>query len=228
VVNHTKERILDAAERLFSEQGYAATSLRSIIAGAGVNLAAVHYHYHSKEALLEAVILRRWLPANQERLRLLDRYQREAGGDVPPLEKVIEAFVAPTFRMARDPESGGMVFMQLLGRLHAEGELLPKVLLSQFGNVLERFGMALRDALPDLPAEELIWRLHFAIGALAQTLRGGSKDLEAISNVSLSFNSEAALERLVAFLSAGFRAPVSTYTSDESQAVLAEAALQEG
>jgi AcrR family transcriptional regulator len=221
-VNHTKERILDAAECLFSKHGYAATSLRSIIAEADVNLAAVHYHYHSKEALLEAVILRRWQPANRDRLAMLDVYEREAGGEAPPLEKVIKAFVAPTFRMARDPASGGMVFMQLLGRLHAEGDLLPRFLTSQFGEVLERFGLALRRALPDLPPEELIWRLHFAIGALAQTLRGGSKDLEAISDVSLCFNSEAALERLVAFLSAGFRAPVPVYSIEEAHA------LQEG
>jgi AcrR family transcriptional regulator len=217
-VNHTKERILDTAERLFSEQGYAATSLRSIIAGAGVNLAAVHYHFHSKEALLEAVILRRSLPANQQRLDLLDQCERAAGLNPPPLEQVIEAFVAPTFRMARDPASGGMVFMQLLGRLHAEGDLLPKILTSQFGDVLERFGAALRRALPDLPPEELIWRLHFAIGALAQTLRGGSRDLEAISDLSLSFSSEAALERLVAFLSAGFRAPVKNSLPQEVHA----------
>ncbi len=218
MVNHTKERILDAAERLFAEQGYAATSLRSIIAGAGVNLAAVHYHYHSKEALLEAVILRRWVPANHERVELLNHFQSEAGSDPLPIEKVIEAFVAPTFRMARDPESGGMIFMQLLGRLHAEGNLLPKILTSQFGEVLERFGGALRRALPDLPPEELIWRLHFAIGALAQTLRGGSKDLEAIANISLSFDSEAALDRLVAFLSAGFRAPVNATLFQEVHA----------
>src|SRR5208282_530434 len=118
--NHTKDRILDTAERLFSEQGYAATSLRGIIAAAGVNLAAVHYHFHSKEALLEAVILRRALPANQERLALLDRCEEEAGDGPPALEEIIEAFVAPTFRMALDPAAGGMVFMRLLGRLHAE------------------------------------------------------------------------------------------------------------
>ena len=82
-MNHTKERILDTAERLFSEHGYSATSLRSIIAGAGVNLAAVHYHFHSKEALLEAVILRRSVPANLERLALLDRFQKEANGNPP-------------------------------------------------------------------------------------------------------------------------------------------------
>jgi AcrR family transcriptional regulator len=207
-VNHTKERILDTAERLFAAQGYAATSLRSIIAAAGVNLAAVHYHFHSKEALLEAVILRRSLPANQERLALLDQCEQAAGDHAPPLEQVIAAFVAPTFRMARDPASGGMTFMRLLGRLHAEGDLLPGILMSQFGNVMARFGVALRRALPDLPQEELFWRLNFAIGALAQTLRGGSKDLQAMSDLSVSFDSEMALERLVAFLSAGFRAPI--------------------
>jgi len=221
-VNDTKERILDTAERLFSEQGYAATSLRSIIAGAGVNLAAVHYHFHSKEALLEAVILRRSVPANRERLALLDQFQNEAGANPPPLEKVIEAFVAPTLQMSRDPSCGSMVFMKLLGRLHAEGDLLPRILTSQFGDVFQRFGAALRAALPCLPPEELSWRLNLAVGALAQTLRAGSKDLQTISDLSLSFDSETALERLVAFLSAGFRAPVPTHANQESHVAVQE------
>jgi AcrR family transcriptional regulator len=221
-VNDTKERILDTAERLFSEQGYAATSLRGIIAAAGVNLAAVHYHFHSKEALLEAVILRRSVPANHQRLALLDRFETEAGGHPPPLEKVIEAFVAPTLHMARDPLGGGMVFMKLLGRLHAEGDLLRRIVTARFGDVLQRFGAALRAALPDLPPEELFWRLNLALGALSQTLRGGSTDLETISHLSLSFNSETALERLVAFLSAGFRAPVPTHPIEQSHAAVQE------
>jgi AcrR family transcriptional regulator len=221
-VNQTKERILDTAERLFSEQGYAATSLRSIIADAGVNLAAVHYHFHSKEALLEALILRRSVPANLERLALLDRFEKEAGDHPPSLEKVIEAFVAPTLHMSRDPQSGGMVFMKLLGRLHAEGDVLPRILTSQFGDVFQRFGAALRAALPDLPREELFWRLNLAVGALAQTLRGGSKDLGTISDLSLSFDSETALERLVAFLSAGFRAPVPTHPIPTAHAAIQE------
>jgi AcrR family transcriptional regulator len=219
-VNDTKERILDTAERLFAKQGYAATSLRGIIAEAGVNLAAVHYHFHSKEALLEAVILRRSVPANRERLALLDRFEKEGEGNPPSLEKVIEAFVAPTLRMSR--ESGSMVFMKLLGRLHAEGDLLPRIITSRFGDVLERFGPALRAALPDLPKEELSWRLNLAVGALAQTLRGGSKDLETISDLSLSFNSETTLERLVAFLSAGFRAPVPTHAIEQAHAAVQE------
>ncbi len=221
-MNHTKERILDTAERLFAAHGYAATSLRSIIAEAGVNLAAVHYHFHSKEALLESVILRRSVPANQERLALLERFQKEAGGKAPPLEKVIEAFVSPTLQMSRDPQNGSMVFMRLLGRLHAEGDLLPRIVTSQFGEVIQRFGAALCAALPELPQKELSWRLNLALGALAQTLRDGSKDLEPGSDLSFFLNSEAALERLVAFLSAGFRAPVPTHTSQESHVAVQE------
>jgi len=221
-VSDTKERILDTAERLFAKQGYAATSLRGIIAEAGVNLAAVHYHFHSKEALLEALILRRSVPANRERLALLDRFEKEAGGDPPSLEKVIEAFVAPTLQMSRDPQSGGIVFMKLLGRLHAEGVLLPRILTTQFGDVLERFGAALRAALPELPPEELSWRLNLAAGALAQSLRGGSKDLETISKFPLSFDSENVLERLVAFLSAGFRAPVPTHANQQAHVAVQE------
>jgi AcrR family transcriptional regulator len=216
-MNDTKERILDAAERLFAEQGYSATSLRSIIAGAGVNLAAVHYHFHSKETLLESVVRRRAQPANLERLNLLAQCERRAGENPPAVEEVIEAFLAPTFAMAGDAARGGMVFMQLLGRIHAEGDLLPGIVIAHFGDVLERFGTALRRALPDLPAEELFWRLNFAIGAVAQALRGGSRDLRVVSDVAPSFDSELILQRLVTFLSAGLRAPVMTTATTAAQ-----------
>ena len=74
----TKERILDAAERLFAENGYAATSLRRIMNDAGANVASVHYYFRSKESLLEAVLVRRATAANRDRLELLERFEREA------------------------------------------------------------------------------------------------------------------------------------------------------
>src|SRR5258705_11177243 len=88
----TKHRILDSAERLFAEYGFAGVSLRAIIADAKVNLAAIHYHYHSKEALFDAVILRRLEPINRERLELLDALERTGK---PTLEQILEAFFAP-------------------------------------------------------------------------------------------------------------------------------------
>src|ERR1700676_2745157 len=111
----TKQRILDSAERLFADRGFEATSLRSIIADAKVNLAAVHYHYHSKDALLDAVILRRVSPVNRERLRMLDDCERIAEGTAPSLESVLEAFLGPPFRLGSDPSS--KTFLRLIGRI---------------------------------------------------------------------------------------------------------------
>ncbi len=208
----TKERILDTAEALFAKNGYAATSLRAIIAEAGVNLAAVHYHFRSKEALLEAVILRRAEPANQERLELLKRFERANSGRPLLLEQVVEAFVAPAFRVARDPARGGPKYRRLVGRLYVEGDIMPKILATHFRPLLERFSEALQQALPELPPDELFWRVHFAIGAVSQALRG-THDWEVTDNplhdaAEDSDNAVLTIERLVAFVCAGFRAPV--------------------
>src|SRR3954466_13792496 len=105
-MSDTRERILDTAERLFAERGFGATSLRSIIASAEVNLAAVHYHFRSKEALLEAVIVRRLEPLNRERLELLDQYEREAGKWGPSLEQILDALLSPPIRFVRTTPEG--------------------------------------------------------------------------------------------------------------------------
>jgi AcrR family transcriptional regulator len=204
----TKERILDTAERLFAERGYSATSLRSIIAAADVNLASVHYHFDSKEDLLEAVFLRRAVPANEERLRMLEACEREAGNDPPDLQKVIEAFVMPAFLQAKDPARGGPVFRRLVGRLYAEGDLMPRMISKHFVPLLIRFASALSRALPDLPQEELYWRVHFAMGSVSQALRG-TGDWEVFQGVlQESGDTALMLHRLVNFLDAALRAPV--------------------
>jgi len=212
----TKERILDTAERLFGERGYSQTSLRNIIAEAGVNLAAVHYYFRSKEALLESVFLRRAESANRERMEMLDRCEREAGDNPPDLRNVIEAFVAPAFHTAYNPARGGPVFQTLVGRLYAEGGILPRIVVAHFLPLLNRFGSALTRALPDLPREELFWRVHFAMGATAQALRG-TKDWDVFGSPSRDGEEAAELimERLMNFLEAAFRAPV-TVRSDRN------------
>src|SRR5216684_352182 len=109
----TKQRILDSAERLFAENGFDSTSLRTIIADAQVNLAAIHYHLHSKEALLDAVILRRLEPINRRRLEMLDTCEQPAS-----LEAIIEAFLGPAFRVALGRD--GASFAKLMGRIFTE------------------------------------------------------------------------------------------------------------
>lgn len=204
----TKARILDSAERLFAEKGYASTSLREVIADAAVNLAAVHYHFHSKEALLDAVVERRCTGLNQDRLEMLARFEREAGGQPVELEQIFEAFLVPAFRMAYEDPDGGAQFARLMGRLYAEGDLLPRIVKNNFGPVLETFAMALKRALPGVAEEDLLWRMHFAIGAVAHTLRGGWQ-LEHLPGGSIAtVDWQVTLHRITDFLTAGFRAPI--------------------
>ncbi len=197
----TKQRILDTAERLFGQQGYAAISLRQIIADAEVNLAAIHYHFGSKEELLDEVVLRGVTPVNELRLELLAAHEAETGGH-PDLEKVLEIFLMP---MA-DKASHNPDFVRLMGRLMAEG-LLPTIIQKHFQTVAARFGAALARALPELPAEELAWRMHFMVGAIAQTMCGTPLFPAAARNAPApSFHER--LQRLSAFLAGGFRAPL--------------------
>ena len=111
----TRNRLLDAAQRLFVENGIGTSSLRAITTKAGANLASVNYHFGSKEALIHAVFARSLEPLNQERLANLDRVEAEAGDSPPELEAVLESFLGPTFRMMEDPRA--REFPCLFGRL---------------------------------------------------------------------------------------------------------------
>ena len=195
----TKEKILDTAEKLFGEQGYGATSLRQIIAEAGVNLAAVHYHFGSKEELLDAVVVRKLSPINEERLALLDGAMADAGGIT--IESCLEAFLRPAIMRA----SKDAPFCKLMGRLLGE-RLMELMVVKHFQHVAPRFIEALHRALPDLPDEELAWRVHFLIGAMAHTLHGPPETPGLPTPIT---DPELLLRRIVTFLSAGFQAPVT-------------------
>ena len=141
----TKQRILDTAERLFAEQGYDATSLRHIIAEAGVNLAAVHYHFGSKEDLLAGLVLRKIGPVNDARLAMLDEAERASAGS-PSVEAILRAFLLPTATTAADNPD----FVKLMGRLVAEGHI-ERLAQEHFQPMTNRFIGALARCFPALP-----------------------------------------------------------------------------
>jgi AcrR family transcriptional regulator len=193
----TKEKLLDTAEALFGTQGFSATSLRQIIAEAGTNLAAIHYHFGSKEELLDAIVIRKAGPVNEERLKMLDAI--EAAGGRPDVERILEAFLMPM--AAAGHESPG--FVRLMGRIQAEG-LLMHVIQRNFQQVLARFLPVLRSALPHLSDEEFRARLHFMIGAMSHTMCGAPD----FTNVAADPGGlTKRMERLIRFLSGAFRAP---------------------
>ena len=204
----TREHLLDAAERLFAEHGFEGASLRSITAAAGANLASVHYHFGSKESLIRAVFSRRIQPLNHERLRLLDAAQSAADDTVPPLESIVEAFVAPALRLREDFARGGRHFVCLMGRLWAEPTELTASIMEEFDEVFRRFTVAVGRALPDLPQPDLHWRFLFMIGTMLMPMMVNEVITRRTHGQIDPGDPDGNIRRLVAFISAGLRAPV--------------------
>ncbi|MFS8933316.1 TetR/AcrR family transcriptional regulator [Cupriavidus taiwanensis] len=169
----TKARILDATEKLFTEVGYEATSLRQVTSRAIVNLAAVNYHFRSKDIMMHAVLSRRLDPLNARRLALLDACEARWPGHAIRCEHVMGALFVPALQMARDPSVGGPSFLRLLGRVYSDtSPFIQQYLLEHYAPVYGRFFDAFARAIPALPRHELGWRLQFALKALAGVLAG--------------------------------------------------------
>jgi AcrR family transcriptional regulator len=203
---NTKDRILDTAERLFARDGIEATSLRTITTEAGVNLAAVNYHFQSKDVLVWSVVARRMRPLNERRLALLDAYESAAGNGPLPLEHVLDAFLRPVVEISR---THAREFAPLMGRMYTEpGEFMERVYQDHLRPVATRFIQAYQRALPGLPLVELLWRLHFSVGVMAHTL-GAANMLRVMSDGQCDpTDLEGMLRRMGAFMQAGLSAPV--------------------
>ena len=202
----TRKRILDVAERLFGERGFPATSLRDITAAAGVNVAAVSYHFGSREALLAEVLERRIEPINARRLAALDAVEARAGGEPPALEAVVRAFLSPPFHMQRVWGDEGQGFLRLVGRIHGEtDEDLRATVVERFDEVFRRFTAALRRALPQLDDADVRWRMLFLVGSMAFTMSWGPT--LAAREPAAAREPEDVLESLVLYAAAGMAAP---------------------
>ena len=206
----TRKRILDAAEALFVEHGFEATSMRMITSRAGVNLASVNYHFGSKEALIQEVFRRRLAWLNHERLRALDRAEADAKGAPLKPHQIVEAFFGVSLRMAADTEHGGHTFMRLLGRTYTEPTAFVRQFLAdEYAAVVPRFKQALFRSLPDVPPEEILWRFHFMLGAMSYAI-AGTDALQLVAEYELDEKDPGALaRRLMPFLLGGLRAPLA-------------------
>lgn len=216
----TKDRLLDAAEALFMTHGFEATSLRLITAAAEVNLAAVNYHFGSKEELFQAVLTRRLDPLNQERVDLLTELEAQFAPQPVPCDRTLGAMLIPALKLARDPKRGGSNFLRLLGRAYADpAPFIRQFLSAQYAVMIDRFKAAFARALPELPPRELSWRLHFLMGALSYTL-AGTDVLKLIGELHPEdgVDDERLLQRLAPFLLAGLTAPFGGASEAESLA----------
>lgn len=201
----TKDRILHAAEELFAQQGFASTSLRQVTSRADVNIAAVNYHFGSKDNLVNEVFRRRMDEMSAQRLEALKAATRNVPGQ---LEPVLAAFVEPALAMAQDRHGGG-AFIRVIARAYAESnEGLRKFLSEQYGHVLREFAKAIDACVPGLGKEELYRRLDFLSGALTYAMADFGL-IKRPSGVSDSQHRQRAAAALIRFAAAGFKVDAS-------------------
>ena len=167
----TVTRILDSAEELFAEKGFAETSLRMITTRAKVNLAAVNYHFGSKKDLIQAVFARFLTP-------FCNKLDKEMAALVsaqpdPSLHEVLGVLARTMLTGVHSSTSSNKlsVFMRLLGLAYTQAQgHLRRFLKDHYNDSYNRFISYLRDAHPELSPREIFWRIHFAIGACVFTM----------------------------------------------------------
>jgi AcrR family transcriptional regulator len=194
-----RARLLLAAETLIAERGFEAVSARDITGYAGVNLAAINYHFGSKDALLLQIFRTRAAELNRERAALL---RAAMAAPTPDARSILSALIEPPTLWINDERRTALRF---LNRARSEGPLEVRQIIRTEVDHLRRFADALDQALPHLDREEILWRLHFALGVLHHN---SAADFERLARMSDGLckpdNREALLHRLLSFIAAGF------------------------
>ena len=195
----TKDRILGAADELFAQYVFGGTSLRQVTSRADVNIAAVNYHFGSKENLINEVFRRRMDEMRSQRLAMLAQARSAPPGELRP---DLAAFIEPALALARDRQ-GGVAFIRVIARAYAEkNDGLRKFLSDQYGHVLREFARAIADCVPHLDKEQLYWRLDFLAGALTYAMSDFGLIKRPPGTTEVAHRKRAA-EELIRFAAAG-------------------------
>jgi AcrR family transcriptional regulator len=193
----TRAAILDAAERLYADRGFADVTLRDIVAAAGVNLAAVNYHFGSKDELIAELFVTRSLATNRERLNELKAAEAKGGGRAP-IDAILRALVGPTLRGCLGPENERSTAARFMIRASIESVPPIRRIKNREIDHLRKFAAAMRRSLPDRSEVDLYWGMHFALAMAHQTIRDGER-LTKLSEGLCDLNDvERVIERIVA------------------------------
>ena len=203
----TKDKILDAAELLFSKQGIGATSIRAIIAKANVNIAAIHYHFGCKHEVIKKVFQRRIDPVNVARIKMLDEFEESANGGPLTVVDIVTAFLAPVIQQFSSSKKF-QVIKGLLARVHSEPDEVAH-LKNIFDETFKRFFKLFSQTLPYLSKEELMSRFTFMIGAMGIAFLDDHIVQKKGQEKNLTVSYENKSKYIIQFVTAGFEAPAT-------------------
>jgi AcrR family transcriptional regulator len=195
--DHTRTAIMNAAERLYADRGFADVTLRDIVAAANVNLAAVNYHFGSKDELIAELYVSRSLATNRERLNELKTAEAQGGGRAG-IDAVLRALVGPPLRGCLGPNRQRSDAARFMIRASIESVAPIRKIRNREIDHLRRFAAAMRRSLPEHSDADIYWGLHFALAMAHQTIRDGER-LEKLSDRLCDLNDvDAIVERIVA------------------------------
>lgn len=204
-VQDKQEKILDAAEVLFSEHGFDGVTIRDVARGAGVDTALLHYYFDTKRGLFDAVFRRRAEVLNRMRIESINSYAEKMGEKVT-VEGVVEAFTGPLFDLAAEGDERWQHYFALLAQVNNTPAWGGKTMTKYFDPVIQRLIEVVKIALPDADPEDLYWSYHFLSGALTLTLSQTGR-IDRLSNgICRSTDFAAVHARMAPFIAAGFMA----------------------
>ena len=198
----TKEQIITVAEQMFAERGFAGTTLRNIVSEAGVNLAAVHYHFGSKEELFRAIVARFARPVVEQELNLLS--ELKVGTELPSVEAILTAMIKPSLEILSQDDKTRLIRAKFMGRCRMEPEPIQSIAYEEFAPAMEAFLDVLQRVLPDQPRSQLGWKLDLVITALVRVLMEAGKPY-ALLKTNDPKDIQAATQQLIEFHSPGMR-----------------------
>lgn len=200
-----RERILSAAVPLFAESGFDAVGVRAIAAAARVNIAAVNYHFGSKDALIVALCERIISNITAQRIIELDRV--EAGTEAPTTEAILAAFIRPAVRFADPAERSNLLIARLvISHATRHNETLGPVLRTVLTPATTRFAAALAKSLPGASHDTIAHGLHLTVGALLHTITCSEKLAELFPDLPPDSDPEVVTRRIATYAAAGLRA----------------------
>ncbi len=202
----TRDRILDAAETLFAQDGYAGVSVRQIMSQAGADVSLAYYHFKSKRDLFDQVMLRRAEHLNDIRLEALEAVEKRHPDDAPTVEEIIGAFTNPLLNLLATDHEEWKHYFRLVAQINNSPEWGGELMTRYFDPLVRRFIEALRKALPGCSDEDLYWSYHFLSGALTLTFAETGRIDNLSGGACCSSDMASINERMPTFLAAGFRA----------------------
>lgn len=205
----SRERLLNSAEKLFSERGFEGTSTRDIVSLSGDTLGTLSYHFGNKEVLFAEVVRRRFDELGEVRRQMYRELRKKAGGKPLSLAETVTAIVYPFVRQAMCGGPMWESYTALVGRLmyiHSEQHVR---LVGELSDPIGREMLGwIREAMPTADPVDQAYAFQFIIGCMIDSVSRSmnARTVRLSQGACKPFDFEAVSQRVLRFCIAGAEA----------------------